>query len=64
MTTRTQPNRARVEALYRQGLLWCTECHKNLTPADLWLPDDMNDGRLLCYDCAPDDALRWVDLCI
>lgn len=64
MTTRTQPSRQRIEALHRQGLLWCSKCLKNLTPAELWIPNDMQDGRLLCYDCAPKDALRWTDLCI
>ena len=49
-------------SLHRQGLLWCTQCLRDLTPDQVWIPDDMRDGRLFCFDCAPDDALRAKDL--
>lgn len=44
------------------NLIWCTICLKDLTRDDVWLLDDTRDGRLFCYDCAPDDAIREKDL--
>jgi len=40
---------------------WCTVCLKKLEHTQIWLSDDTRDGRLYCYDCAPDDAIREVD---
>jgi len=44
------------------SLLRCSECLKNLARDEVWLPDDTRDGRLFCYHCAPDDAIRMKDL--
>ena len=44
------------------GLTWCSECLKTLQPGEVWLPDDKNDGRNLCFDCAPSNAVRFKDI--
>jgi len=54
--------KASIENYYKGEVLWCTKCHKSLTPDDIWLPDDTHDGRIYCYTCAPDDAIRYKDL--
>ncbi len=41
--------------------IWCTICLKHITRGEVWLSDDMRDGRLFCYDCAPDEAIRAKD---
>jgi len=51
-----------VENYFKGGVLWCTKCHRPLTPETTWLPDDTHDGRIFCYDCAPDDAIRAKDI--
>lgn len=62
MATGYESPKAIVEAFYRQGVLWCTACLQDLTPHRTWLADDRHDTRLLCYDCAPGDAIRAKDL--
>jgi len=41
--------------------IWCTICLRGLTKDDIWLSDDTRDGRLFCFDCAPEDAIRDKD---
>ena len=43
------------------NLLWCSICLRDLKPDDVWLSDDTRDGRLFCYDCATDSAIRAKD---
>ena len=43
------------------GGVWCTVCLKDLAEETIWISDDIRDGRLFCYDCAPDDAIRYLD---
>ena len=50
-----------VEKYYRLNLLWCSKCLKSLTPDTAWIPNDMNDNRIFCLDCAPGDAIRSKD---
>ena len=45
------------------NFLWCTVCLKDLTREEIWLSDDITrDGRLFCFDCAPDNAVRAKDI--
>jgi hypothetical protein len=50
-----------IENQYKGKVLFCGKCLKDLTPDEVWLPDDMHDGRIYCYDCAPGDAIRNKD---
>ena len=52
----------RIELYNRLNLLWCSVCVRDLVPDNVWLADDCRDGRLFCYECAPDDAIRAKDL--
>jgi len=50
-----------VKQYYKLGQLWCNNCLKDLTPDTTWIPNNMDDNRVLCLDCAPDDAIRSKD---
>jgi len=51
-----------IENIYQGNVLHCTRCLKPLTPSETWLPNDMRDGRIFCFDCAPEDAIRAKDI--
>ncbi len=61
MTTQS-PVKQKVESYNKMQVLWCSKCLKDLSPDKVWVSDDRRDGRLLCFDCAPDDAIRVKDL--
>jgi len=54
-------SKERIDKDYKLHLLRCTKCLRNLTPDEVWLSDNTQDGRRFCFDCAPNDAIRLKD---
>ncbi len=40
----------------------CNKCGYQMCANEVWLSDDKKDEKLYCFSCAPDSAIRQIDL--